>query len=169
MEDPGGTAALPLQSCPPLCDPMDRSTPGLPVHHQLPEFTQSQVHRVGDATQPSHPLSSPSPRTLANSPFPGSAPWGLKVEGKVCVCVCVCVCSGTVSSSSPTGRVQEGGRHRSVEGGFLPAWRTAQNPPGVPSAAAPAVRAPPHQPLCKGALVEPKAPHPSSTTAFSTS
>ena len=49
------------QSCPTLCDPMNRSTPGLPVHHQLPEFTQTQVHRVSDAIQPSHPLSSPSP------------------------------------------------------------------------------------------------------------
>ena len=44
-----------------LCDPMNRSTPGLPVHHQLPEFTQTHVHRVDDAIQPSHPLSSPSP------------------------------------------------------------------------------------------------------------
>ena len=44
-----------------LCHPMNRSTPGLPVHHQLPEFTQTQVHRVSDAIQPSHPLSSPSP------------------------------------------------------------------------------------------------------------
>ena len=49
------------QSCPTLCDPMNRSTPGLPVHHQLSEFTQTHVHRVGDAIQPSHPLSSPSP------------------------------------------------------------------------------------------------------------
>ena len=49
------------QSCPTLCDPMNRSTPGLPVHHQLPEVTQTHVHRVGDAIQPSHPLSSPSP------------------------------------------------------------------------------------------------------------
>ena len=49
------------QSCPTLCDPMNRSTPGLPVHHQLPEFTQTHVRRVGDAIQPSHPLSSPSP------------------------------------------------------------------------------------------------------------
>ena len=53
------------QSCPTLCDPMNRNTPGLPVHHQLPEFTQTHVHRVGDAIQPSHPLplllSSPSP------------------------------------------------------------------------------------------------------------
>ena len=49
------------QSCPTLCDPMNRSTPGLPVHHQLQEFTQTHVHRVGDAIQPSHPLSSSSP------------------------------------------------------------------------------------------------------------
>ena len=49
------------QLCPTLCDPMNRSTPGLPVHHQLPEFTQTHVHQVGDAIQPSHPLSSPSP------------------------------------------------------------------------------------------------------------
>ena len=49
------------QSCPTLCDPMNRSTPGLLVHHQLPEFTQTHIHRVRDAIQPSHPLSSPSP------------------------------------------------------------------------------------------------------------
>ena len=48
------------QSCPTLCDPMNCSMPGLPVHHQLPEFTQTHVHRVSDAIQPSHPLSSPS-------------------------------------------------------------------------------------------------------------
>ena len=48
------------QSHPTLCDPMNCSTPGLPVHHQLLEFTQTHVHRVGDAIQPSHPLSSPS-------------------------------------------------------------------------------------------------------------
>ena len=49
------------QACLTLCDPMNRSTPGLTVHHQLLEFTQTHVHRVGDAIQPSHPLSSPSP------------------------------------------------------------------------------------------------------------
>ena len=49
------------QSCPTLCDPMNRSTPGLPVHHQLPDFTQTHIHRVSDPIQPSHPLSSPSP------------------------------------------------------------------------------------------------------------
>ena len=54
------------QSCPTLCDPMNPSMPGLRVHHQLPEFTQTHVHRVSDAIQPSHPLSSPSPPT----PYP---------------------------------------------------------------------------------------------------
>ena len=49
------------QSCPTLWYPMNHSTQGFPVHHQLPEFTQTHVHRVSDAIQPSHPLSSPSP------------------------------------------------------------------------------------------------------------
>ena len=49
------------QLCPTHCDPMNHSTPGLPVHHQRPEFTQTHVHRVSDTIQPSHPLSSPSP------------------------------------------------------------------------------------------------------------
>ena len=55
------------QSCQTLCNPMNRSTPGLPVHHQLPEFTQTHVHRVGDAIQPSHPLSSPYPPAFSFS------------------------------------------------------------------------------------------------------
>ena len=49
------------QSCPTLCDPMNRSTPGLPVHHQRVEFTQTHVYQIRDAIQPSHPLLSPSP------------------------------------------------------------------------------------------------------------
>ena len=49
------------QSCPTLCNPKNRSTPGPSVHHQLPEFTQTHIYRVGDAIQPSHPLFSPSP------------------------------------------------------------------------------------------------------------
>ena len=49
------------QPCPTLCDPMDYSTPGFPVHHQLPELAQTHVHQVSDAMQPSHPLLSPSP------------------------------------------------------------------------------------------------------------
>ena len=59
------------QSCPTLCDPMNRSTPGLPVHHQLPESTQTHVYQVGDAIQPSHPLSSPSPPALNLSQHQG--------------------------------------------------------------------------------------------------
>ena len=54
-----------------LCDPMSRSTPGLPVHHQLQEFTQTHVHQVGDAIQPSHPLSSPSPPAPNPSQYQG--------------------------------------------------------------------------------------------------
>ena len=57
------------QSSPALCDPMDCSMPGLPVHHQLPEFIQTHMHWVGDAIQPSHPLSSPSPPALNLSQF----------------------------------------------------------------------------------------------------
>ena len=53
--------SLVSQLSPTLCDPMNRSTPGLPVHHQLREFTRTHVHQVSDAIQPSHPLSSPSP------------------------------------------------------------------------------------------------------------
>ena len=64
------------QSCPTLCDPLNLSTPGLPAHHQLPDFTQTHVHQVGDATQPSHSLSSllllppipPSIRVFCNEP-----------------------------------------------------------------------------------------------------
>ena len=63
------------QSCPTLCDLMNCSTPGLPVHHQLPEFTQIHVHRVGDAIQPSHPLSSPSPPAPSPSQRQGLFQW----------------------------------------------------------------------------------------------
>ena len=64
-----------VQSCPTLCDPMNHSTPGLPVHHQLPEFTQTHVHWVSDAIQPSHPLSSPSPPALNLSQHQGLFEW----------------------------------------------------------------------------------------------
>ena len=63
------------QSCPTLCNPMDCSTPGLHVHHQLPEFTQMHVHRVGDAIQPSHPLLSPSPPIFNLSQHQGLFEW----------------------------------------------------------------------------------------------
>ena len=63
------------QSYPTLCDPMDCSTPALPVHHQLPEFTQTHVHWVSDAIQPSHPLSSPSPPAFNLSQHQGLFKW----------------------------------------------------------------------------------------------
>ena len=63
------------QLCPTLWDPMNRSTPGLPVHHQLPEFTQTHIHWVGGAIQPSHPLSSPSPPDPNPSQHQGLFQW----------------------------------------------------------------------------------------------
>ena len=78
--------SLVAQSCPTLCDPMNRSTPGLPVHHQLLEFTQTHVYWVSDAIQPSHPLSSPSPpapNPSQHESFPMSQlfPWGGQSTG----------------------------------------------------------------------------------------
>ena len=78
------------QPCPTLCNPMNFSTPGLPVHHQLPEFTQTHIHRVSDAIQPSHPLSSPFPpvpnhNKLENSSRDGNTrPPDLPPEKSVC-------------------------------------------------------------------------------------
>ena len=63
------------QSCPTLCDPMNCSTPGLSVHHQLPDFTQTHVHWVGDAIQPSHPLSPPTPPAFSLSQHQGLFQW----------------------------------------------------------------------------------------------
>ena len=76
-----------IQSCLTLCDPMNHSTPGLPVHHQLPESTQTHVHRVGDAIQPPHPLLSPSPPVPNLSQHQGLFPmnqlftWGGQIIG----------------------------------------------------------------------------------------
>ena len=64
-----------VQLCPTLCNPMNRSMPGLPVHHQLPESTQTHVHWLGDTIQPSHPLSSPSPPALNLSQHQGLFRW----------------------------------------------------------------------------------------------
>ena len=74
------------QSCLTLCDPTNRSMPGLPVHHQLLEFTQTHVHRVGDAIQPSYPLSSPSPpdhnpSQYQSSPMSQLFTWGGQSTG----------------------------------------------------------------------------------------
>ena len=73
-EEPGGLSpcCCPVaQSCPTLCDPMDCSTPGFPVHRKLPELTQTHVHQVSDAIQPSHPLSSTSPLAFSLSQHQG--------------------------------------------------------------------------------------------------
>ena len=63
------------QSCPTLCNSMNHRTPGLPVHHQYPEFTQTHVHQVGDTIQPSHSLSSPSPPAVNPSQHQGLFQW----------------------------------------------------------------------------------------------
>ena len=75
------------QLCLTLCDPMNYSTAGLPVHHKLLEFTQTHVHRVGDAIQPSYPLSSPSPP----APNP-SQHEGLSNESTLCLCCIIYSC-----------------------------------------------------------------------------
>ena len=69
------------QSCPTLCDSMNRSTPGFPVHHQHPEFTQTHVHRVSDAIQLSHPLSSPSPLAPNPSQHQSLSQWVNSLHG----------------------------------------------------------------------------------------
>ena len=80
------------QSCLSLCDPMDCSIPGLPVHHQLPEFTQTHVHWVSDAIQPSHPLLSPSPPDFNLSQHTGHT-GQLKVKYSVSLPKCLVHCS----------------------------------------------------------------------------
>ena len=69
------TVSSVAQSCPTPCDPMDCSTPGLPVHHQFSELAETHVHRVGDAIQPSHPLLSPSPLAFNLSQHQGLLQW----------------------------------------------------------------------------------------------
>ena len=81
------------QSCPTLCDPMNRSTPSLPVHHQLPEFTQTHVHRVGDAIQLSHPLSSPSPTVPSPFQNQGLFQWVYLNEEQIKPMCVLCRCS----------------------------------------------------------------------------
>ena len=81
------------QSCPTLCNPMNCSTPGLPVHHQLLEFTQTHAHRVGDAIQPSHPLSSPSPPAPNPSLHQGLFQWVNSLHEGPFISSIRCVCS----------------------------------------------------------------------------
>ena len=89
------------QSCPTLCVPMSQSTPGLPIHHQLPESTQTHVHCVGDAIQPSHPLLSPSPPALNLSQHQSQLfAWGGQSTG---VSASISVLSMNTQDWSPLG------------------------------------------------------------------
>ena len=91
------------QSCPTLCDPMNRSTPGLPVHHQLPEPTQTHVHCVGDAIQPSHPLSSPSPPTFNLSQHYGLFQWVRSLHQSIGVSTSASVLPMSIQDWFPLG------------------------------------------------------------------
>ena len=71
VQPPSVQFSLVAQSCQTLCNPMNSSTPGFPVHHKLPEFTQTHAHPVGDAIQPSHPLSAATPPALNPSQHQG--------------------------------------------------------------------------------------------------
>ena len=77
---PGSLFSSVTQLCPTLCHPIDCNMPGLPAHHQLPEFTQTYVHRVGDAIQPSYPLSFPSPPAFNLSQHQGLFQWVLQIR-----------------------------------------------------------------------------------------
>ena len=92
------------QSCLTLCDPMDCSTPGVPVHHQLAEFTQTHVHWVNDAIQPSHPLSSPSPPAPNVSQHQGLFKWVSSSGGQsIGVSASTSVLPMNTQDSSPLG------------------------------------------------------------------
>ena len=93
------------QSCLTLCDPMNRSTPGLAVHHQLPEFTQTHVHQFSDAIQPSHPLSSPSPPAPNPSQHQGLFQWVFASGGQsIGVSASASVLPMNTQDWSPLGR-----------------------------------------------------------------
>ena len=91
------------RSCLTLCDPMNCSTPGLPVHHQLPEFIQTHVHRVGDAIQPSHPLSSPSPPGFNLSQHQGLFQWVSSSHQSIGVSASTSVLPMNTQDRSPLG------------------------------------------------------------------
>ena len=103
------------QSCPTLCDPVNHSTPGLPVHHHLPEFTQTHIHRVSDAIQPSHPGSSPSPPAPNPSQHRGLFPMssvvthscGFRFHNWTCAQSCDSVSLGENKSSMAMGNTVE--------------------------------------------------------------
>ena len=115
---------------------MNRSMPGLPVHHQLPEFTQIHVHRVGDAIQPSHPLLSPSPPAPNPSRHQGLFQWVIQVSinnYSDCVCVCLVVQScltlcDPVNCSPPSSSVHGILQARILEWGAIPFSRGSSQP-----------------------------------------
>ena len=95
------------QSCPTLCDPMDCSKSGLPVRHQLPEFTQTHVHGVRDAIQPSHPLSAPSPPSFNLSQHQGLFQWvssSHQVDKVIGISASASVLPMNIQDWSPLGR-----------------------------------------------------------------
>ena len=94
------------QSCLTLCDPVSHSTPGLPVHHQLPEFTQTHVHRVGDAIQPFYPLPSPSPPAPNPSQHQGLCVYAT-LQKKICPCPNVLVAQMVKKNHLPMQETQE--------------------------------------------------------------
>ena len=91
------------QLCLTFCDPMNHSTPGLPVHHQLPESTQTHVHWVGDTIQPSHPLSSPSPLAFNLSQHQGLFQWVISLHQVLGVSASVSVLPMNIQDWSPLG------------------------------------------------------------------
>ena len=100
------------QSFPTLCNPMNCSMPGLPVHHQLPESTQTHVHCVGDAIQPSYPLSSHSPPTLYLSQHQGAVVNSVAMNNGIHVSFSILVSSGYMAWSGIAGSY----------GGFVPSF-----------------------------------------------
>ena len=118
------TVSSVTQLCPTLCDPMNRSTPGFPVHHQLSELAQTHVHRVGDAIQPSHPLPSPSPPAFNLSQhqsfFPASVSVTVISKFRMCLlsrfsCVQLFVTLCMVAGRAPLSM----GCHALLQGTFL--------------------------------------------------
>ena len=95
------------QSCLTLCDPMDRSTPGFPVHHQLPELAQTHVHRVGDAIQPSRPLSSPSSPALNLSQHRGLFTFFTSGSQRIAVSAAASVLPMNIQDRFPLGLMSQ--------------------------------------------------------------
>ena len=109
------------QLCPTLCDPMNLSTPGLPVHHQLPELTETYVHRVSDAIQPSHPLSSPSPPAPSPSQHQSLFQW------------CIQIAASRHCTAETTGHVNQSYSNIKEEKALAPSLPLSLSPCILPS------------------------------------